>query len=170
MPGVGGCRGVTAPQDFVHRAVVAVALIVQLPGEAPFAVDRNLRFHVAGCGSHTSKRMSESADGLLTPCTRQNGGRFRAAAVSEMGSSPDVTSVAEAMVVPWSKVRPVSAAHAAACPEAGAPGGGSCPATATTAADAVSNPATARPNNVRVSFLLLGLDGVGPSRWILRRS
>ena len=42
VAGVGGCRRVAAPQDFVHRAVVAVSLVVQLPGEAAFAGGQEL--------------------------------------------------------------------------------------------------------------------------------
>ena len=42
MAGVGGCRGVTPSQEFIHRAVQAVSLVVQLSGEAAFASRQEL--------------------------------------------------------------------------------------------------------------------------------
>src|SRR4051794_40632482 len=74
--------------------------------------------------------MFESADGLLTPCTRQNSGRSEIVTVSEMTSEPDVTSVDDTIDVPLSNVRPFSAAQSAACVWAGAGRPGPCAATA----------------------------------------
>src|SRR6202140_5035447 len=62
--------------------------------------------------------MSESADGLLTPCTRQNAGRLGMVTVSEIRSVPLVTSVDSTMEVVLSKVRPFNAEHSVDGPEA----------------------------------------------------
>ena len=72
--------------------------------------------------------MSESADGLLTPRTRQNDGRLGIVTVSEILRLPDATSVASTIEVPLSKVRPASAVHSTACREAGAGRSGACAA------------------------------------------
>jgi hypothetical protein len=88
-----------------------------------------LRFQPAGCGSHTSKRISESADGLLTPRTRQNDGRLGIVRVSEIVRLPGVTSVDSTIEVPLSKVRPASAEHSTAWRGAGAGRSGTWAAT-----------------------------------------
>src|SRR5436190_13633529 len=56
--------------------------------------------------------MFESADGLLTPCTRQNGGRPGMVTVSEILSDPAGTGVDSAMVAS-PNARPFKAVHAA---------------------------------------------------------
>jgi hypothetical protein len=76
--------------------------------------------------------MSESADGLLTPCTRQNAGRLGTVTVSEIRSVPLVTSVESTIEVALSKVRPFNAAHAADGPEAAGFCSGCCAAISTT--------------------------------------
>src|ERR1700730_9883316 len=76
--------------------------------------------------------MSESADGLLTPCTRQNAGRLVTVTVSEIRSVPLVTSVESTMEVVLSKVRPFNAEHSADGPEAAGFHSGCCAAISTT--------------------------------------
>src|SRR5262245_25420604 len=55
--------------------------------------------------------MFESAVGRLTPCTRQNAGRFVSETVGEGARVPDVTSAADVIVVSASERR-VRSAHA----------------------------------------------------------
>src|SRR2546428_6481746 len=76
--------------------------------------------------------MSESADGLLTPCTRQNAGRLGTVTVSEIRSVPLVTSVESTMEVVLSKVRPFNAEHSVNGPEAAGFRSGCCAAISTT--------------------------------------
>src|ERR1700674_4940607 len=76
--------------------------------------------------------MSESADGLLTPCTRQNAGRLDTVTVSEIRSVPLVTSVESTMEVVLSKVRPFNAEHSAEGPAAACFGSGCWAAISTT--------------------------------------
>ena len=48
MAGVGGCGGVAPPQEFIHGAVQAVSLVVQLSGEAAFASRQELAVPAGG--------------------------------------------------------------------------------------------------------------------------
>src|SRR5262245_52488081 len=94
--------------------------------------------------------MFESLDGLLTACTRQNGGRSFTVTVCDTISVPPVTIVASVTVVP-SKVRPFSAAHsvgvlAATGAEAGRAAGACAESPVSAATMAMSDPA----NNLRV--------------------
>ena len=60
--------------------------------------------------------MSESADGLMTPFTRQKGGMPVTVADGETATEPFDTIVAVVIVVPPSTARPARAAHSTARP------------------------------------------------------
>src|SRR4029078_5277433 len=78
----------------------------------PRRASATFAFPSSGCGSHTSNTIFESADGLLTPCTRQNVGRLVKGVGGDTASVADVTSVAAVMVVEFSRVSFVRSAQA----------------------------------------------------------
>src|SRR5262245_5263745 len=73
--------------------------------------------------------MFESEDGLLTPWTRQNGGRLGIVTVSESCSAPAGTLL-DSTIAASPNVRPLSVAHAAV-PAPGAAAGRSGPCAET---------------------------------------
>src|SRR2546425_698473 len=58
------------------RKGLIIAAGARPPARPPLPVPRNLPFHVAGSGSHTSILMSESLLGMDVARTRQNAGRL----------------------------------------------------------------------------------------------
>src|SRR5271167_419627 len=83
------------------------------PAKPPLPTPRYLPFHPLA-GSHTSNSMCESADGVRTPCTRQNSGVvLKMAAFGPEGGvkAPAATTCAEvADATFWAKVSQSAAA------------------------------------------------------------
>ena len=74
------------------------------PAAPPLPVCRNLPFQLVG--SQTSKRMSESADGLIDPVTRQNSGSFvKSASNPGNGGTGDLKAPAATVSVADGRVR-----------------------------------------------------------------
>src|SRR6185436_8995670 len=77
--------------------------------------------------------MFESADGLLTPCTRQNDGRLGMVTVSDSVSDPAGTIVDSTTDASPANVLPFNVAHAAPASEAVVSRSGLCAETSITA-------------------------------------
>src|SRR5882724_13446842 len=85
-----------------------------MPAAPPLPVPRNLPFHAAVGGSHTSILMCDSGVGVSVAATRQNAGVFIAAAVAlAPGARNDPASTGTAAVIETSgSFRVPSASHA----------------------------------------------------------
>ena len=98
MPGAASCPVLVEEVAYPRRSCSASPPKEMVPAHPPLPTPANLPFHFSS-GSHTSNRICDSALGVMTPATRQNGGRLATGAPAGGVNDPPVTASAVVIVV-----------------------------------------------------------------------